>query len=110
MKNYVQKGDTLTLVAPYDVAAGQCALVGSLFGVALNDVKNTVSGEFRVKGVFDLAKVNAQAWTQGAAIYWSSSNKNCTTVSSGNTKIGVAVLAAANPSAVGRVYLPGKTG
>jgi predicted RecA/RadA family phage recombinase len=50
----------------------------------------------------------AEAWTVGQRIYWDSVNAHCTTNSTGgNTKIGVAVAAAANPSAVGSVRLNG---
>ena len=35
MKNFIQPGDTVTAVAPYDVASGGGALIGLLFGVAV---------------------------------------------------------------------------
>lgn len=105
MKNFVQDGDTVTLAAPYDRTAGQGALVGSIFGVAVDDVLNTVSGEFQLVGVFDLTKASAQAWTVGALIYWDDTAHNCTTTSTSNKLIGVAVAAAANPSSTGRVRL-----
>ena len=34
MKNFIQEGKSLTLVAPYALTSGQGALIGSLFGVA----------------------------------------------------------------------------
>jgi len=40
-----------------------------------------------------------------ALIYWDNTNKQCTTTSTSNTKIGVATAAAANPSSVGNVRL-----
>lgn len=103
MKNFVQDGDFLTLAAPYAVASGAGALVGSIFGVATADVANGADGEFATCGVFDLAKTSAQEWTVGAKIYWDDTNKVCTTTALNNTLIGAAVAAAANPSAVGRV-------
>jgi predicted RecA/RadA family phage recombinase len=57
--------------------------------------------------VGDLAKVSAQAWTEGAKIYWDDTAKNFTTTSGGNTLAGVAAAAAANPSATGKVRLDG---
>lgn len=112
MKNYVQKGDTLTLTVAdvtdaVAISAGEGYLVGTIFGVAQHDVAVGASGEFAVVGVFDLDKVSAQAWTAGAAIYWDNSARNCTTTSGGNTLIGKAVQAAANPSSTGRVRLNG---
>jgi predicted RecA/RadA family phage recombinase len=105
MLNFVQKGDVITLTAPYAVASGAGALVGSIFGVATQAVANAALGEFIVEGVFDLVKVSAQAWTQGALIYWDDTAKLCTTVSTSNKLIGVAIAVAANPSATGRVRL-----
>lgn len=107
MKNFVQRGDVLSLTAPYAVAAGAGLLVGSLFAVATSAADNGAAVEGALTGVYDLAKVSAQAWTAGAKIYWDDTAKNCTTTSSGNTLIGVAALAAANPSATGRVRLNG---
>lgn len=107
MKNYVQDGDFLTLVAPHDCASGAGALVGSLFGVATGNVASGAEGEFSTTGVYDLAKVAAQAWTVGAKVYWSAADKLCTTTATGNALIGAAVAATANPSGVGRVRLNG---
>jgi predicted RecA/RadA family phage recombinase len=55
-------------------------------------------------GVFELPKTSAQAWAFGDAIYADSSGI-MTTTSSGNTKVGVAAAAAANPSGSGLVRL-----
>ena len=38
MQNYVHKGETLTVVAPYAVKSGGGVKVGNLFGVAVYDV------------------------------------------------------------------------
>lgn len=105
--NYVQRGETLTLVAPYQRDTGLGALVGSIFGVALQTVANAVEGEFAVEGVWDLAKTSAQAWTQGQKIYWDNGNKRCDSDSTVGQLIGTAVDAADNPSSTGRVRLNG---
>lgn len=107
MKNYVQKGDAVTLVAPYDVASGAGMLVGSVFGVATAAALSGAEVEAQLVGVVDVAKVSAQAWTQGAKVYWDNTAKNVTTTVGSNTLIGVAVAAAANPSDTGRVRLNG---
>lgn len=93
MKNFIQDGDVLELAAPYAVNSGAGALIGSCFGVATKTLANAEVGNFAIKGVFELAKVGSQAWTVGAKIYWDNTNKYCTTTSSGNTLIGVAVEA-----------------
>ncbi|MCV2870640.1 DUF2190 family protein [Defluviimonas sp. WL0002] len=109
MKNFVQAGDVITLTAPYAVTSGLGALVGSIFGVACGDVDNGAEGEFQTTGVFDLLKVGSQAWTVGAKIYWDNTNKYCTTVSTSNTLIGVAVAAVGSGAGetTGRVRLNG---
>lgn len=107
MKNYVQPGEVITLTAPYARNSGQGALVGSVFGVAVNDVANGASGEFKTVGVYDLDKTSAQAWTVGSLIYWDDTAKVTTNVATSNKLIGTAMAVAANPSATGRVRLNG---
>lgn len=106
MKNFVQDGEVVTLTAPYAVASGGGALVGSLFGVAASTVANGAQGEFCTEGVFDLAKASG-AVTQGAKIYWDNAAKVVTTTASGNTLIGAATQAAQSGDATARVRLNG---
>ncbi len=109
MKNYVQPGKILTLTAPYAVSSGGGALVGSIFGVAAGDVASGAEGEFQVEGVFDLTRESGAgtAWSPGALIYWDNTNKRVTKTSTSNKLIGVAVKAAADGDATGRVRLNG---
>jgi predicted RecA/RadA family phage recombinase len=106
-RNYVAPGRSLTLVAPYQRNGGEGALVGSVFGVSLSTVANAASGDFATAGVWDLTKATGQAWTQGLLVYWDNTNKNCTSVSTSNKLIGVAVQAQASGDAIGRVRLNG---
>lgn len=108
MKNYVQKGDTITLTAPYAVSSGQGFLVGSLFAIANADAANGGTVEGETEGVFDLTKATGQAWAQGVKVYWDNTAKNVTTTSTSNTLIGVATLAAVSGATVGRVYVTGQ--
>lgn len=105
MKNYIQTGDNVTVAAPADVLSGAGVLVGSLFGVASADAASGASVVIVTRGVFTLPKTSAQAWTVGAKIYWDATNKVCTTTATSNTEIGVAIEAAANPSASGVVRI-----
>ena len=109
MKNYVQKGETLTLVAPYAVNSGGGALVGSIFGVASADYASGAEGEFQICGVFDMTRETGAgtAWAVGNLIYWDNTNKRTTKTASGNKLIGVAVKATADGDATGRVRLNG---
>jgi len=107
MKNYIQDGHVLTLVAPEALTSGRGFLVGSLFAVATAAADSGATVEGITTGVVELAKVSAQAWTVGAPIYWDDTAKLTTTTSTSNTLIGVAVAIAANPTATGRVRLNG---
>ncbi|OYX11247.1 MAG: hypothetical protein B7Z15_12180 [Rhizobiales bacterium 32-66-8] len=107
MRNFVQPGNTVTVAAPYALASGAGALVGTLFGVASGAADNGAEVELVTEGVFELPKLSAQAWTVGAVIYWDNTNKWCTTVASTNVAIGKSLAVAANPSATGIVRLSG---
>jgi len=109
MKNYVYCGEKIELDAPAAVASGDPLLVGSLFGVAQNSAALGEALVLLTRGVFDLPKTSAQAWTIGVRLYWDNANKVVTTAdgTGANKLIGVAAAAAANPSGVGRVLLTG---
>ena len=109
MKNYIQPGHAITLLAPYDVVSGDGLLVGSIFGVASHDASTGAEIEAQLTGVVEITKVGTQAWTAGAKVYWDNSAKRLTNVASGNTLVGVAVLAvgAGAEDVIGRVRLNG---
>ena len=88
MRNYIQPGHAITLLAPYDVVSGAGLLVGSIFGVASGDALSGAEIETQLIGVVDLAKVASQAWTAGAKVYWDNTAKRVTNVASGNTLVG----------------------
>jgi predicted RecA/RadA family phage recombinase len=106
VKNFVQRGNTLTLNAPADILSGDAVIVGSIFGVANTDALSGEEVECDVVGVFDLPKATG-ALTQGAKAYWNTTNKNVTGTASGNTLIGVAVKAAGANDTVATVRLNG---
>jgi predicted RecA/RadA family phage recombinase len=107
MKTFIQPGHVLTLAAPSDVASGDGLLVGALFGIATHDALAGAEVETQLTGVVEIAKAASQAWTAGAKVYWDNTAKRATTVASGNTLIGVAVLAvgAGAEETIGRVRL-----
>ena len=107
MKNFVQPGNTITLIAPYAVASGDGLLVGSIFGVAAGTAALGEPVETALTGVFDITKIGSQAWTVGAKIYWDDTNKRTTSVATSNTLIGVATEAVAGGAGdtIGRVRL-----
>lgn len=107
MKNFIQKGDTVTVPAPAAVTSGQIVVVGGLVGVAQYAAAIGEAVEIERVGVFELPKTSAQAWTVGAKLYWDAAASAVTTTVGSNLLIGAAAAAAANPSATGRVLLDG---
>lgn len=105
MKNYVQPGEVLTVAAPYDVSSGGGAKVGLIFGIAAEDATSGSDVDLAVEGVFSVTKLSTDAFAVGDAVYWDDTNKRCTSTTTSNTKIGVAVVAAANPSSTVTVRL-----
>lgn len=113
MKNYVQPGNTITVIAPADVLSGAGVLVGSIFGVAEFDALSGTAVELNLTGVVELPKTSALAINVGDKVYWDNTAKVVNKTASGNTLVGVAVTsadapsteAAANPSATVRVRL-----
>ena len=105
MKNWIQPGHTLTLVAPYDVASGQGVLVGAIFGVASFYASEGDPVEAAVEGVFEIARETGTPWTQGAVIYWDDGERRATHEANDNTPIGAATEAATDEAQVGRVRL-----
>ncbi len=107
MKNYVQPGNTLTLTAPAAIISGDVVIVGSIIGIANGDAENAAPVDVDTVGIFRLSKVAALAIAEGDTVYWDSAIKLVTKTVSGNTKLGVATEAAANPSADVTVRLNG---
>lgn len=93
MKNFIAHGDTVEFIAGAAYLAGAGVVIGTLFGVVVNNVANGAQGHAKVTGVFSLPKVGSQAWTVGAAVHWDAGNNRCTTVATGNRLIGCAVAA-----------------
>lgn len=108
MKNWIQPGDQITVVAPSAIASGGLGvLVGSIFGVSVGPAANAADIEIATRGVFRLAKATGAAWTQGQRLYWDDTAKNVTGTVGTNKLIGVAAAAAASGDTVGSVLLTG---
>lgn len=107
MRNYVQRGDTLDIIAAAVVASGDVVIKGSIIGIANVDAAIGDTFALDVVGVFNLPKVAALAIGQGDTVYWDSANGVVTKTAAGNTKLGVATEAVPNPSAAVNVRLNG---
>lgn len=105
MRNYIQPGNAITIPAPTGGAlSGAGVLIDSLFGIASHDALEAEDLTLQLTGIVEVAKA-AVALTVGAKVYWDATAGKITTVSVGNTLVGVAVAAAAGGDALARVRL-----
>jgi predicted RecA/RadA family phage recombinase len=90
MKNYVQPGEVLKVVAPYAVASGAGMLVGALFLVATSAALIGAEVEGAVCGVYTLDKATGAGTggAQGAKAYWDDTAKKITAVVATNVHVG----------------------
>ncbi len=110
MKNFIQRGDVITVAAPTGgVSSGDAVLIGTLFGVAATDAVVGAEVEIATVGVFDLPKA-AETLAPGAALYWDTTNSNLTATAEDNELVGVAVAAAASGGALASIRLNGAFG
>jgi predicted RecA/RadA family phage recombinase len=108
MTNFIQRGNTVTLTAPYAVTSGQAALVGSIFGLAATDIDNGAEGEFALEGVVDITKSTEVDFAQGDKVYWHATARQCAdSDSSDSYLIGTCVVAAGISAITVRVRLNG---
>lgn len=106
MKNLIQRGDRLDLTPTADVAGGVGYLFGAaLFGVAMGDTAANAPGVFKIRGVIEIAKTSALAIAVGDRLFWDPVNKVVNKTAAAQQQVGVAVAAAANPSATVKMLL-----
>lgn len=79
MKNFVQPGQNLTMLAPAAVSSGDVVVVGSIVGVALTDAASGAAVEVACDGVFKLAKASAATLAVGDIARFSASKEVGTT-------------------------------
>lgn len=105
MKNYVNSGARVTLVAAAIALSGNVVVVGTMFGVAANNAQVGDDLVIDTVGVFDLTAKVADTATIGAVAYWDDTAKAVTTTATNNTKIGVFIAAKVGATAVARIRL-----
>jgi predicted RecA/RadA family phage recombinase len=66
MRNFVQPGNVITIIAPAAVTAGSVVILGAIVGIAACDAASGAAVEVAVEGVFDIGKVVADALAAGA--------------------------------------------
>lgn len=108
MKNFIQRGDMITITAPSGgVTSGQGVLVSSLFGVAAKTAAEGESVEIATVGVYELPKLASAVIAAGARVSWDDTAKQVVLPGTGMVPIGIATVAAGNGLATVRVRLDG---
>lgn len=109
MRNFVQPGEMLDLVAPSGgVTSGVGVKIGAIFAVAAVTAAAGETFAGAVRGVFDLAAethASTQAMSAGDAAYWDNTEKRITKTATGNTIVGVVVADKASTDDEVRVVL-----
>jgi len=109
MKNFVHRGEVLSLTAPYDVLSGAGFKIGTIFAVASGDAVSGAAVEGQVKGVVRIVK-DASVFAQGDLIYWDDTAKKATSTVGSNLLIGNAETAQLTGDATVDVVLFGVPG
>ena len=109
MKNYVQEGQALDLIAPTGgVVSGVAYKLGAIIAVAAITAGVGVGFVGYTEGVYDLAAegaASAQDLAVGDLVYYDATNKRVTKTLTANTLCGVAVAVKATLATVARVKL-----
>lgn len=85
----------IDFTAGSSIAAGDVVLIGTLVGVAVNDIGSGATGVVDTKGIYVVPAVNTAAFSVGDVLYWDNVAKKATKTSTGNTRMGVCVIAKA---------------
>lgn len=107
MKNFIQPGHNLTLIAAAALVGGQGLKVGALFGVVQGDAAEGEEFVLCRTGVYELPKATGTAWAPGDLVYWNNTSEKATKTETDNTLIGAAVAAAVSGDTLGLVLLDG---
>jgi len=91
MKNYIQPGESIEIVASEAFSSGEGVLMGKLFGVASKSVESGEKLNIGCTGVYALAKKtgSGKEFAVGDHVHFDSSEKKCDT--SGGEVIGICV-------------------
>jgi len=107
MRNFLQSGCTLTVIAPANVLGGQALLAGAIFGVACNDAVQGTQVEINRFGVYTLTAVTADTLAIGDKVYWDNTARRATKVATNNVLIGAAAAAKSGTETSANVLLDG---
>jgi predicted RecA/RadA family phage recombinase len=91
--NFVQLGKILSTAnaTGSTILAGLPILAGNMWRIAINDIAHLASGPAFAEGVFTLPATSADAWADGALLYWDPATSKLTNVAGALKVIGHAV-------------------
>lgn len=90
MKNYVQKGNALDVIASSAYSSGEIVIEGNLVGVAVADIASGETGSISARGVYQFEKESAASLAQGDIAYYDASSKKLDATTS-NPAVGYVV-------------------
>lgn len=110
--NFVQDGDSVTVVAPFAAVRGRYIVVNAttgMGGVALDNAASAANVVLSTRGVWTFDKPNAVSTSglAGGFVYWDNTNSQVTISATSNTKIGTALAAFSNTATSVTVRLNG---
>jgi predicted RecA/RadA family phage recombinase len=106
MRNFIQSGNTIPLIAPRNVKSGEVVVVGSFAGIAAFDALANAEVEVALTGVYELPAIGPI--TQGEPVYFEPGSGKVTAADSPTTPLlGVAVAAVGESGTTCRVRLNG---
>lgn len=106
MKNFLQPGNILDLIAPSGgVVSGAPVLIGSILAVPVASAAEDEVFAGAVEGVFTLAKLAANTWATGDKVNWNDSNKEFQLATSDLDNAATVVEDASNSVSEGKVRL-----
>lgn len=80
MKNYIQEGKAMKVLAGAAKTGGDVEVLTDCIGVWFTDVVSGSTGEVITEGVVKLPKNTSTAFTQGQKVFWSAVNGELTDV------------------------------
>ena len=104
MNTLVNQGHSIEVTAAAAITSGAPVLVGSVVGIAVNNYNIGDTAVIWLCGMHEVKKA-AEAWTQGAKLYWDNTNLVFTVVATNNTFAGYAGAAQQIGDAYGLVIL-----
>jgi predicted RecA/RadA family phage recombinase len=106
MKNYIQTGDTLTVIAPAAVTSGDFVQVGRIRGIAVTSAASGAQVELKTTGVFEIPKTGTEEFaTLGLPVYCVLAGNGVKTVTtaSGTANVLVGINTAVSGAVAGRL-------